>query len=92
VTGAQINDLAEVGAKVAALRALATVPVLVGFGIKDAASATAVGRYSDGVVVGSALVERLASASSPAAAAEAATAFLAPLRAALDGLAPPAIG
>ena len=88
VTGAQISDLAEVGAKVAALRALAPVPVLVGFGIKDAASATAVGRFADGVVVGSALVERLAAAATPDAATEAAAVFLAPLRAALDGLAP----
>jgi tryptophan synthase alpha chain len=92
VTGAQISDLAEVEARVGALRALATVPVLVGFGIKDAASATAVGRFADGVVVGSALVERIAGAEAPEAAAAAAAAFLAPLRAALDGLAPPPIG
>ena len=92
VTGAQLDDFGQVEGRVAELRALASVPVLVGFGIKDAASAAAVGRCADGVVVGSALVERLAGAASPAAAAEAASAFLAPLRAALDGLATPPIG
>ena len=84
VTGAQLDDLGEVAEKVAALRAHAQVPVLVGFGIKDAASAAAVGASADGVVVGSALVARLADATSPTEAAARAGAFLAPLRAALD--------
>jgi tryptophan synthase alpha chain len=84
VTGAQLNDLGEVAGKVAELKAHASVPVLVGFGIKDAASAAAVGACADGVVVGSALVERLAAATSPAQAAALAGEFLAPLRAALD--------
>jgi tryptophan synthase alpha chain len=84
VTGASLDDLGDVAARVSALRALASVPVLVGFGIKDAASAAAVGANADGVVVGSALVAQLATAASPAQAAELAGAFLAPLRAALD--------
>jgi tryptophan synthase alpha chain len=84
VTGAQLNDLGEVAGKVAELKAHASVPVLVGFGIKDAASAAAVGACADGVVVGSALVERIAAATSPAQAATLAGEFLAPLRAALD--------
>jgi tryptophan synthase alpha chain len=84
VTGASLHDLGDVAAKVSALRALAKVPVLVGFGIKDAASAAAVGAGSDGVVVGSALVERLTAANSAAHAAQLAGAFLAPIRAALD--------
>jgi tryptophan synthase alpha chain len=60
------------------------VPVLIGFGIKDAASAAAVATIADGIVVGSALVERLATAESMQEAAARATAFLAPLRAAID--------
>jgi len=91
VTGAQLADLGSVATKVAELREHAQVPVLVGFGIKDAASAAAVGAFADGVVVGSALVAHIAGAGSPQAAADAAGAFLAPLRAALDGL-PAAIG
>jgi hypothetical protein len=46
------------------LRARASVPVVAGFGIKDAASAAAMARQADGVVVGSALVAALAEASS----------------------------
>jgi tryptophan synthase alpha chain len=88
VTGAQLSDLGEVAAKVAELRAHASVPVLVGFGIKDAASAAAVGACADGVVVGSALVERLAGAATPDEAAARAGEFLAPLRAALDAARP----
>lgn len=87
VTGASIADPATVAARVAGLREMSPVPVLIGFGIKDAASATAMGSLADGIVVGSALVERLSCAASAEEAGELATDFLAPLRAALDGLA-----
>ena len=60
--------------------------MLIGFGIKDAASAAAMGRLGDGIVVGSALVEAIAGAAGPDDAAQRAGAFLAPLRAALDAL------
>jgi tryptophan synthase alpha chain len=60
------------------------VPVVAGFGIKDAASAAAMAVEADGVVVGSALVAHLADAHDAADAASRAAAFLAPLRAALD--------
>ena len=86
VTGAQLTDVADVAAKAGALRAMSKVPVLIGFGIKDAASAAAIAPIADGVVVGSALVERLSTAASPQEAAERAQSFLAPLRAALDAL------
>ena len=71
-------------AKPGALRAMSKVPVLIGFGIKDAASACAMAAIADGIVVGSALVERLATAGSAGEAAERAGTFLAPLRAAID--------
>jgi tryptophan synthase alpha chain len=87
VTGAKLDDVADVATRVTQLRALAQVPVLVGFGIKDAASVRAVGGSADGVVVGSALVEALSAADSPEDAAWRAGAFLAPLRQALDSLA-----
>ena len=86
VTGASITDASQVGERCARLRALSPVPVLIGFGIKDAASAAAMAPLADGVVVGSALVEAVSGASDPADAAARARAFLAPLRAALDGL------
>jgi tryptophan synthase alpha chain len=85
VTGASNKlDVEAAMAKVAALRDQSRVPVLIGFGIKDAASAGKLAPAADGVVVGSALVEALADATSPADAAARATAFLAPIRAALS--------
>jgi tryptophan synthase alpha chain len=57
-----------------------------GFGIKDAASAAAMAKDADGIVVGSALVGALADGE-PASAPDRARAFLAPLRAALDATA-----
>jgi tryptophan synthase alpha chain len=88
VTGGAQLDTADVLRRAGALRARATVPVLVGFGIRDAASAAALAPAADGVVVGSALVDALAGATSADDAAGRAAAFLAPLRAALDGPGP----
>jgi tryptophan synthase alpha chain len=91
VTGAALGDGGDIAARTAALRAQSRVPVLIGFGIKDAASAAAMGALADGIVVGSALVDSLAACGDDApAAARAAGAFLAPLRAALDALPPAA--
>lgn len=84
VTGAGGSHAADLAERLAALRAKSPVPVLVGFGIKDAASAAAMATLADGVVVGSALVERLADAATADEAAARAGEFLAPLRAALD--------
>jgi tryptophan synthase alpha chain len=81
VTGADRLDTGEAGQRLHAIRARSRVPVLAGFGIKDAASAAAMAREADGVVVGSALVSALAGAADPPAAARA---FLEPLRQALD--------
>jgi tryptophan synthase alpha chain len=85
VTGASGKlDADDAVRKAGALRERARVPVLIGFGIKDAASAAALASAADGVVVGSALVEALADAPTPDAASTRAGAFLAPIRAALD--------
>ncbi|KFN49752.1 tryptophan synthase subunit alpha [Arenimonas composti] len=84
VTGAAGLDVAAVGARVASVRAQVRVPVLVGFGIRDAASAAALAPQADGVVVGSALVAAIAEAAGAEEAAQRAAAFLRPLREALD--------
>lgn len=84
VTGAAALDTAAVGRRLDALRAGARVPVMAGFGIRDAADAAAVGAHADGIVVGSALVAAMAGADDVAGATASARAFLAPLRAALD--------
>lgn len=56
ITGAAAPDPDEVGAAVAKIRESTDLPVAVGFGVKDAASAQAIGRVSDAVVVGSSIV------------------------------------
>jgi len=86
VTGADRLDTGAAGERLHAIRQRSRVPVVAGFGIKDAASASAMAREAEGVVVGSALVAALADASDVAQAAIQARTFLAPLRAALDEL------
>lgn len=60
VTGSATLDVAEVGEKLSGLRELTNVPLAVGFGIRDGASAAAVGQVADGVIVGSVLVNCIA--------------------------------
>lgn len=85
VTGASERlDSGAASARLQTLRSRASVPVVAGFGIKDAASAAAMAVQADGVVVGSALVASLADAGSDGDAAQRAAGFLAPLRQALD--------
>ncbi len=60
VTGSANLDVAAVAEKVAEIRALTDLPIGVGFGIRDAESAAQVARVADAVVVGSAVVNRIA--------------------------------
>ena len=60
VTGSSALDLASVEQKLAEIRRHARTPVGVGFGISDAERAAAVARVADAVVVGSALIRRIA--------------------------------
>jgi len=63
------------------------LPVMVGFGVKDAATATAVGRIADGVIVGSALVATIAAgAARPETLPAKLIEQLRPIRQALDAL------
>jgi tryptophan synthase alpha chain len=84
ITGADRLDQAGIVAPLQEIRRLTQLPVAVGFGIKDAKSAAAVARVADGVVIGSALVERLAQANSAEHAGQLAADFLAPVRQAMD--------
>ncbi len=59
VTGSQAPDLSEVENKVDSIRQQTDLPVGVGFGIRDAASAAAIGAVADAVVVGSVLVSKM---------------------------------
>jgi tryptophan synthase alpha chain len=84
VTGARDDVPQFLGCQVARVRSLTGRPVAVGFGISSPAQAEAVARVADGVVVGSAIVERIARAGA-ARAAEEAGAFAAALAAAVHG-------
>jgi tryptophan synthase alpha chain len=86
VTGAGNLDIGAVCEQLRRIKAHTSLPVTVGFGIKDAASAAAVGEVAEGVVVGSALVDRLAALAENAGIDEArpALAMIGEMRAALD--------
>ena len=85
VTGAGHLDTAAVAQMLPRIRAQVRVPVGVGFGIRDAATARAVGAVADAVVIGSRLVQLL-EAAPRAEVAAVAGAFIAEMRTALDGL------
>ena len=83
VTGAGHLDTDAVALAVPRIRAHVKVPVGVGFGIRDAATARAVARVSDAVVIGSRLVQLLNEAPR-AQLATVARGFMAEIRAAID--------
>ncbi len=60
VTGAGHLDTGEVRDKLVELKAVTDLPVFVGFGIKDNATASNIAAVADGVIVGSVLVNKIA--------------------------------
>jgi tryptophan synthase alpha chain len=60
ITGAGRPDYSKVAAAVRRIKGHTPLPVAVGFGVKDAASAEEIAAHADGVVVGSALIDALA--------------------------------
>ena len=83
VTGAGHLDTSEVARKLAEVRRHVRVPVGVGFGIRDAASARAIAAHADAVVIGSRVVQEIESGP-PAEAAQRVGRWLATIRSALD--------
>ncbi len=59
VTGAATLNVDAVEHKLGEIRALTKLPLAVGFGIKDAATAALVARLADAVIVGSVLVQKI---------------------------------
>ena len=57
VTGSSALNVEEVAKRVATIKSISNMPVGVGFGIKDADTASAVSKVSDGSIVGSAIVK-----------------------------------
>jgi tryptophan synthase alpha chain len=83
VTGARKALPTEIGTQVAALRAASKVPVVIGFGVSTPEQARSLGRLADGVVVGSAIVNRIAEGGSRKARADRVRRFVRSLKRAL---------
>jgi len=60
ITGAATPEPAKVAAMVGRIKARTSLPVAVGFGVRTAEQARAIGEAGDGVVVGSAIVSAIA--------------------------------
>ena len=86
VTGAGHLDTSEVARRLAEIRRHVELPVGVGFGIRDAASAQAIAAHADAVVIGSRIIEEIEQAP-PGEAAARAGQWLAGIRTALDAMA-----
>lgn len=83
VTGAGHLDTTDVTAKLAEIRKHIALPVGVGFGIRDPASARAIASHADAVVIGSRIIQEI-EAGAPEHAAARAGAWLATIRSAVD--------
>ena len=83
VTGAGNLDTAAVEAMLPRIRQHVSIPVGVGFGIRDAATAKAVGKVADAVVIGSKIIQLIENAPRESVAGVARD-FLAEIRVALD--------
>jgi tryptophan synthase alpha chain len=88
VTGAGNLDIGSVEQKLEQIKSYTSLPIAVGFGIKDAESARAISALSEGVVVGSALVDnvvsQLAQGESATLAQQKAAQIIASMRSAMD--------
>ncbi|MEP6943590.1 MAG: tryptophan synthase subunit alpha [Betaproteobacteria bacterium] len=85
VTGAGHLDTSDVVARLAQIRRYVSLPIGVGFGIRDAAGAQAIAAHADAVVIGSRIIQEIESG--PASeAAQRAGAWLATIRSAIDSV------
>jgi len=73
ITGSALPDPSLIGSAVGRIKAHTTLPVCVGFGVKTAEHARAIGTSADGVVVGTAIVNQIASSLTADGKASAAT-------------------
>jgi tryptophan synthase alpha chain len=61
ITGAKLTNVADVGQNVEKIRKIAGTPIAVGFGVATPEDAARVSKIADGVIVGSAIVQRIES-------------------------------
>ena len=83
ITGAANIDLGDVAARIPKIRAATRLPIGVGFGIRDAASARRVAQSADAVVIGSRIIQEIEAGAADQAVSRV-IAFLKPIREALD--------
>ncbi len=83
VTGAGNIDIGNVSERIAAIRQHVKLPIAVGFGIRDGATARAIAGVADAVVIGSRIIQELETTPHDKAV-ETAHNFVAGIRAALD--------
>lgn len=83
VTAARSELAAGIEQSVASIRALSDVPVCVGFGVSRPEHAREIGRYADGVAVGSAIVNLIEAAPTRSLAVDAVAKFAREMKAAL---------
>ncbi|RZJ84050.1 MAG: tryptophan synthase subunit alpha [Massilia sp.] len=83
VTGAGTIDTLDVARRVAAIREHVKLPIGVGFGIRDGATARAVAEVADAVVIGSRIIQEIESVPKEQAV-EAVRSFTSGIRSALD--------
>ena len=85
VTTARTELAQGIQERVEQIRGLTELPVCVGFGVSTPAHASEIGQFADGVVVGSAIVDRIESARDPAEAVDRVASFVKELKAPLRG-------
>jgi tryptophan synthase alpha chain len=61
ITGARLTNVADVGSNVEKIRKVSGTPIAVGFGVATPEDAARVSKIADGVIVGSAIVQRIES-------------------------------
>ncbi|HWU83359.1 MAG TPA: tryptophan synthase subunit alpha, partial [Methylophilaceae bacterium] len=83
VTGAKNLDIVEVADRVSDIRSKTDIPIGVGFGVRDAATAKAVAEIADAVVVGSRMVQAIEQSTEVTLTSDVAT-LMAELRYAID--------
>ena len=83
VTGSGSLDVSEVARRIPQIKARASIPVGVGFGIRDGASARAVAAVADAVVIGSRIIQEI-EGSAPGSEVENVRRFMSGIRAAMD--------
>ncbi len=83
VTGSRHSVPAEIGPMVAAVRRATPLPVVIGFGVSSPDQARALGPLADGVVVGSAIIQRIAEGGARAVRAERVARYVRSLKRAL---------